>query len=140
MRLDGWESRLMAVIDAAQRAPYVLGENDCSRLACTVVETLTGVDHWPRIAGPRGYKTKRQALARIAKIAPSLGEAVGAVLGVSPTPTLSAQRGDIVLFRDERGEDHLGICIGREVALMGADGTITAEIDDARLMCSWRVG
>jgi cell wall-associated NlpC family hydrolase len=137
MRLDGWESRLMAVVAAAQGQPYVLGQNDCLRLACASVEALTGIDHWPRFVG---YKTKRQARVTIAKIAHSLGEAVTATLGVSPKSTLCARRGDIVLFRDEQGEDHLGVCIGREVTLTAPDGVVTVGIDDPRLICSWRVG
>lgn len=137
MRLDGWESRLAAAIDAAQGKPYVLGTNDCLRLACASVEALTGIDYWPRFAG---YKTHRQALVTIARIAPTLGEAVTATLGVAPASTLSAQRGDIVLFRDEAGQDHLGVCVGREVVLMACEGTITTCINDARLLCSWRIG
>lgn len=137
MRLDGWESRLAAVIEAAQHTPYVLGENDCLRVACAAVEVLTGVDYWPRFAG---YKTRRQALMTIAKIAPSLGEAVTATLGVPPSPTFSAQRGDLVLFREPSGEDHLGVCIGREVTLTSDEGIITAALDDPRILCSWRIG
>ncbi len=137
MRLDGWESRLAAVIEAASGQPYVLGENDCLRLSCAVVEALTGIDFWPRFVG---YRTKRQALVTIAKIAPSLGEAVTATLAVSPSPTFSAQRGDLLLFRDDRGEDHLGVCIGREVTLMADTGPITVGIEHVGLLCSWRVG
>lgn len=137
MRLDGWEMRLAAAIEAAQGKPYVLGTNDCLRLACASVEALTGIDYWPRFAG---YRTHRQALVTIARIAPSLGEAVTATLGVAPASTLSAQRGDIVLFRDERGEDHLGVCTGRDVVLMAAEGTITAGIEDKRLLWAWRIG
>lgn len=137
MRLDGWESRLAAAIDGALDTPYVLGENDCLRLACACVVALTGTDYWPRFAG---YKTHRQALVTIARIAPSLGEAVTATLGVSPAPTRSALRGDIVLFRDDVGEDHLGVCIGRDIVLLAADGVITTGINDARLLCAWRVG
>lgn len=137
MRLDGWESRLAAAIDAAFGRPYVLGENDCLRLACACVAALTGIDYWPRFAG---YRTHRQALVTIARIAPSLGEAVTATLGVSPAPTRSALRGDLVLFRDDIGEDHLGVCVGRDAVLLSAEGAITTGIDDARLLCAWRIG
>lgn len=137
MRLDGWESRLAAAIDAAFGRPYVLGENDCWRLACACVDALTGVDYWSRFAG---YRTHRQALVTIARIAPSLGEAVTATLGVSPAPTRSALRGDLVLFRDDIGEDHLGVCVGRDAVLLSAEGAITTGIDDARLLCAWRIG
>lgn len=137
MRLDGWESRLMAIVDSALRTPYVLGEHDCLRLACADVEALTGVDYWPRF---KGYKTKRQALVTIAKIAPTLGEAVTAVLEVRPSRAICARRGDLVLFRDDDSEDHLGVCIGREVLVTAEQGAITLGLEDKRLLCSWRVG
>lgn len=136
-RLPGWETRFNAVIDAARRLPYVLGESDCLRLACRNVAALTGVDFWPRF---EGYRSKRQALVIIARIAPSLGEAVTATLGVSPAPTLGAQRGDLALYRDAEGEDHLGVVVGREVMLTLASGLGHVALDDARLLCCWRVG
>lgn len=137
MRLDGWESRLMAVVDAAQRTPYVLGENDCWRLACASIEALTGVDYWPRFYG---YKTRRQALAKIARIAPTMGEALTITLGVQPMRAICAMRGDIVLFRDDVGEDHFGVCIGREVVVTAEQGAIALGIDDKRLLFAWRIG
>lgn len=135
MRLDGWETHLCAAIETSQGKQYVLGKNDCLRLACAAVEALTGADYWPRFAG---YKTKRQALVKIAKLGPSLADAVTATLGVQPSGTLSAQRGDLLLYRDE--DDHLGVCVGRDVVLTAPEGTITVPIDDARLLCSWRIG
>lgn len=136
-RRHDWPERLLAVVESARLKPYVLGENDCLRMACACVEALTGVDFWPQFAG---YKTKRQALVTIAKIAPSLGDAVTATLGMPPAPTLSAQRGDLFLYRDERGEDHLGVCVGRHVVLMAAEGTLQMGIDHPGLLCSWRIG
>src|SRR3990167_4359066 len=121
MRLDGWESRLMAAVESAMHTPYKLGENDCLRLACSSVEALTGVDYWPRFVG---YKTKRQALIKIAKIATSLGEAVTATLGVQPSPARMAQRGDIVLFRDSFDEDHLGVATGAGVMVYAPAGLL----------------
>jgi cell wall-associated NlpC family hydrolase len=136
-RRDGWEVRLAEVIEAARHAPYVLGQTDCLRLACAAVEALTGTDFWPRFAG---YKTKRQALLTIAKIAPSLGEAVTTTLGVPPTPTLAAQRGDIALFRDATGEDHLGVVVGSHVMLTAPWGIEFARIDHGGVLLTWRIG
>lgn len=136
-RLEGWESRLAAVIEAARRTPYVLGESDCLCLACAAVAALTGVDYWPRFAG---YTTRRGALVTIARIAPSLGEAVTATLAVSPTPTLSARRGDLMLFRDGEGEDHLGVVAGSRVMLYLPDGLGSVGLDHPGLLCSWRIG
>ena len=136
-RRHDWPERLTAVIEAARGKPYVLGENDCLRLACAAVEALTSEDFWPRFAG---YKTHRQALVTIARIAPSLAEAVTATLGVSPAPTFSAWRGDLLLFRDDRGEDHLGVALGRSVVVMAAEGTLLMGLDHPGLLCSWRIG
>jgi hypothetical protein len=136
-RRDGWESRLSAVLDGARNRPYVLGEWDCLRLACAAVEALTGTDLWPRFAG---YHTRRGALVVIARIAPTLGEAVTATLGVSPTPTFSAWRGDIVLYRDVAGENHLGVVAGARAVLMLDTGAVHLPLTDAGLLCAWRVG
>lgn len=136
-RRTDWPERLTAVIEAARQQPYMLGTHDCLRVACAAVEALTEVDYWPKF---KGYKTKRQALARIAKIAPSLAEAVTATLAVSPAPTFSALRGDLLLFRDDQGEDHLGVCIGRYVVLTAPEGSLLLGLDHPGLLCSWRVG
>lgn len=137
IRTPGWESRLADELEAARHRPYVLGESDCLVLACAAVKALTGIDFWPHFAG---YRTKRQALVTIARIAPTLGEAVSATLGVSPTPTFGARRGDLVLYRDAVGEDHLGVVTGPAAMLTLATGLASAPLDDAGLLCAWRVG
>lgn len=136
-RRNDWPERLTAVIEAARRRPYVLGEHDCLRLACAVVEAMTGTDFWPRFAG---YKTKREALVTIARIAPSLGEAVSVTLGVPPMRVFAAWRGDIVLYRDAEGQDHLGIMLGPQVALAAPEGWMLVPLSHPGLLCAWRVG
>ena len=103
---------------------------------CTAIAAMTGTDFWPRFAG---YRTRRQALVTIARIAPSLGEAVGRVLDVPPNSPRSALRGDVVLFRDDIGEDHLGLCVGAYVAVLGPSGLLRVPITDERLLGAWRV-
>lgn len=136
-RIQGWESRLAATLEAARRTPYELGTNDCLRLACACVEALTGIDHWPRFAG---YHSKRQALVTIARIAPSLGEAVTATLGVPPSRVFAAWRGDLVLYRDPGGEDHLAVADGPQVAVYTDAGLGFLPLADPGLLCSWRIG
>lgn len=136
-RQEGWERRLNAVLDAARARPYVLGEADCLRVACEVVDALTGVNFWPRFAG---YTTRRGALVTIARVAPSLGEAVTVTLGVPPARVFAAWRGDLVLFRDDQGEDHLGVSIGPQVALTAPQGWCLIPLAHPGLLCSWRVG
>ena len=137
MRLPGWEMRLTTVLEFARTQPYELGRHDCLRVACAAVLALTGTDYWPRF---RGYRTRRQALATIARIGGSLGEAVAITLGVPPSPTLSALRGDLALFRDGWGEDHLGVVVGRYVQLTLPAGAGSVPLDHPGLVCAWRVG
>lgn len=136
-RREDWPERLAAAVDAARGKPYVLGENDCWRLACAVIEALTGEDFWPRFAG---YKTKRQALAIIARIAPSFGEAVTVTLGVPQSVVFAARRGDLLLFRDDRGEYHLGVVLGRNALVMAADGPMHIGLNHVGMICAWRIG
>lgn len=136
-RKQGWELRLNAVLEAARRRPYVLGESDCLKVACETVAALTGVDFWPRFAG---YTTKRGARVTIARIAPSLGEAVTATLGVSPARVFAGWRGDLMLFRDDSGEDHLGVSCGPHVALTAPEGWLLIPLAHPGLLCSWRIG
>jgi hypothetical protein len=137
IRREDWPARLAEVADGALARPYALGEWDCLRFCCTAIFAMTDVDLWPRFAG---YKTKRQALATIARIAPSLGEAVGKVLDVHSNSPLAAMRGDVVLYRDGFGEDHLGLCLGGTVGVLAPGGLLKLPITDAGLICAWRIG
>ena len=135
MRLPGWEQRLDHAIEAARHAPYALGEHDCFRLACRVIEALTGVDRWPQFAG---YRTRRQALARIARHGASFEAAGDWFFGGLRLPALQARRGDIVALATPDGEKHLGVCVGGRVAFLSEDGLMFLSLD--RALCGWRVG
>lgn len=134
-RIPTWPEALAVEIAAARRAPYLLGTHDCLRFTCGCIEAMTGVDYWPRFAG---YSTRREALRTIAKIAPSLGEAVSLVLGVEQQPALWARRGDVVLFHDAAG-DHLGVCTGASAAVLGESGLVAVRLDHPGIAGSWRV-
>lgn len=135
MRLEGWERRLDDVIQDALRRPYVLGEHDCFRLACRVVEALTGVDRWPEFAG---YRTERQALQALAAYGSSFVDAGDRFFGVGHCGVRLARRGDIVAYRDGVLKYHLGVCLGRLVAVMDAGGLIFVRV--LACACCWRVG
>ena len=135
MRLAGWESRLVAVIEDARTRPYVLGEHDCFRLACRVVEALTGIDRWPQF---RGYKTKRQSLVKIAQYG-STFEAAGDWFFGERIEHNFARRGDIAALQpDPAGEKHLGIVTGRSIVVLTEGGTGAVPLRDA--LCIWRIG
>lgn len=135
-RLEGWESRLAAVLAAADAESYRLGTHDCLRVSCHAVEALTGVDLWPQFAG---YTTKREALVVIAHHGRTLFDAVSNVLDVEPCPPLMARRGDIVLVFDQR-EHHLGVCAGATVATLMQDGLLYIPLDHSSVLNCWRIG
>ena len=135
MRAAGWERRLDAVIEGARARPYVLGDNDCFRLACEVVKALTGVDRWPQF---RGYTTKREALARIAQYGRSFEAAGDWFFRSSRVPMTQARRGDVAALATSDGMKHLGIVMGDRVAFMSAEGLIWIRPSDC--LCAWRIG
>jgi len=134
-RLEGWEGRLYALIASARDQRYVLGEHDCFRLACRVIEALTGVDRWPEFSG---YQTEREALARLAKFGSSFETAGDWFFGASRIGVKMARRGDICALTDDAGQKHLAILVDHRVACMLPDGLLFIEA--ARCHCAWRVG
>ena len=116
MRLDGWEKRLDAIIQANE--PFAWGTNDCCMFAVRCVEAITGVDHG---ATYRGYKTQKGALGRLAKHGGADGIAT-ACLG-EPKSIKLAKRGDVVLHNISDGLS-LAICLGDKIASVDDDGIV----------------
>ncbi len=134
MRLEGWDQRLHEIIEAARYTPYVLGEHDCFRLACRVVEALTGDNRWPMFCG---YRTEREALAALAVYGSSFVNAGDKFFG-DHVDTKLARRGDVLGYMDSHGKWHLGVCVGADMALLGPDGLMFQPLSMAK--CCWRVG
>lgn len=147
VRIEGWESRLLAVIEAARRTPYALGEHDCFRLACRAVWALAGVDLWAPWQG--AYRTRREALQLIADYAGAAGTALqdrsptglfraafSRLFETDPIVALMARRGDIVEYEDR--EPHLGVCLGARVAVLAESGLLFVPLAACR-RC-WRIG
>jgi hypothetical protein len=135
-RREGWETRLAEVIEWARSQRYVLGEHDCFRVACAAVEALTGEDRWTQWRGR--YSTKREALALLARYGASFDDAFDWVFGSDRVDARMARRGDIVSFATTDGEKHLGVCVGAEAAVLGAEGLIFVPLSACR--CCWRIG
>jgi hypothetical protein len=135
-RIEGWEDRLDAAISDALIEPYALGSHDCFRLACTVVKALTGVDRWDEFAGK--YKTRRQAERLLAQHGSTFETAGDWFFGGENVTAAMARRGDICCIATEDGAKHLGICMGKHVALLGPDGLVFHHTLNA--LCAWRIG
>ena len=136
-RREDWVERFNAVLADMQGKPSAMGEFDCAIFAGRVVEALTGEDRYQCVAG---YKTKRQALTKIAEIAPSFAEAVSKVLEVQPMSPFAARRGDLVMMRDEIGQDHLGVVTGAMALFLAEKGFVSVPIDSKSVLFAWRVG
>lgn len=134
-RLAGWEERLAAVLDDARQRPYALGEHDCFRLACRVVQALTGRDRWPEFAG---YATRREAVARLAAHGSTFEAAGDWFFGRERMDVRLAQRGDIACVQTDDGEKHLGVVLGAQTALLAPEGLVYWRT--RRCACAWRVG
>jgi len=135
VRLEGWEKRLFAELEAARHKPYALGEHDCFRLACRVIEALTGVDRWPEFAG---YTTRREAMLKLARHGSTFEAAGDWFFGAPSIDVRFARRGDICCIQDADGEKHLGVCVGADVALLAPDGLTHRRLLDC--ICAWKVG
>lgn len=135
MRLDGWESRLALLIEDARERPYLLGQHDCFRLACRVIEALTGVDRWPEFSG---YATRREALALLARHGSSFEESFDWFTGGARIDVRQAQRGDLVAIQTVDGDKHLGVVLGAEAAFLAPEGLRWIPV--LQCLCAWRIG
>lgn len=136
MRLDGWEQRLDAALEAARHEPFAWGKNDCVLFACTVVAALTGVDHGARVRGR--YKSQRGAFTMLRRIwGGNVDVAATKALGEPLEHPLCAQRGDVVAVQMATGDMALGISTGRHIAVAGEMGLSFFSITQA--LTAWRV-
>lgn len=134
MRLEGWEGRIASVIEAARRKPYAIGEHDCFRLTCIVIEALTGEDRWPEFAGR--YASRRESMHLLAQYGRTFDTAFDWFFGGAHLPMSQARRGDAAKYTDV--EPHLGIVTGSQVAVLGDRGLVSVPLSDCE-HC-WRIG
>lgn len=140
MRLPGWEERLAALVEGASARAYALGEWDCFRMACAVLQALTGEDRWPQWAGQ--YRDRRGALRLLARHGATFEAAGDWFFGATElSPRMSptwARRGDILALATADGEKHLGVCLGAETAFIAERGL--ARVPTLTCLCAWKVG
>lgn len=135
MRLEGWEQRLEAVIEAARARPYELGRHDCFRVACLALEALTGRDRWHEFEGR--YSTQREALRLVAQYGSTFEAAFDWFFGAPSISVYFAKRGDVVLLEDASGMKHLGVCLGRDTAMLGPEGLVF--VPTLECLAAWMV-
>ncbi|MFC5423051.1 DUF6950 family protein [Bosea eneae] len=110
MRIDGWDDRLLAVIERHGAAAYAPGVTDCFMLAMDAAEALTGSRPYAV-----GYKSDAGAMRTLRKRGfSSLREAIAAVYPERPAGHW--QRGDIaILAAPTATGDTLGLVYGAVV-------------------------
>ena len=135
MRIEGWEDRLAAVVESARHVPYKLGQHDCFRLACRVVNALTGIDQWPLWEGK--YSTVSDAMRLLAERGSSFEDAFDWFFNSARVSYRLARRGDVLCLQTPDGQKHLGICLGSRAAFLSPTGLLFIPTADA--LCAWRV-
>jgi len=131
-RREDWAERLENFLEArgcylsAQQKPFEWGTNDCAMFACDAVQEMTGVDLAAEFRGYGSEAGAAQAMAEYVRgrsIPPgceTLLEAVAVLVarehGLEEIEPGLAQRGDVVLLRDDAGQHALGV--------MGFDGLL----------------
>jgi hypothetical protein len=144
-RIEGWEGRLAEFVTQARSRPFLTGEFDCCLMPCDAVEMMTGVD--PAAALRGRFKTERGALRVLKRFAgggiTEVAEKIAAELGAPEVPIRFARRGDIVLVLDPvfvraPWDALLGLCLGRQVAVMAPEGLRLTPMHD--LNRAWAVG
>ena len=139
-RHQDWPARLGDALAAAANAPFEFGKHDCCLAVCDVVLAFTGIDLAEDF---RGYKGKAGAAAVLRKNGGIIGiaEAIAARHGIPEVPPGLAQRGDVVIVKDDHGRETLAIVdlTGREVVAAARAGGWAAR-PVKRIERAWRIG
>ena len=134
MRIEGWETRLNDVIEAALYRPFRWGENDCCLFAAECVKAVTGAD----VGSP--YRGLYDSAHGAACLLDELGGLEGVVsvcfAGFSEIPPAMAQRGDLVLTLNA-GREVLGVVTAVQIAVPGESGLVFLPVSTASK--AWRV-
>lgn len=138
-RRDDWPEQLARAVDEAHQRPLAWGQHDCALWAAATVRAMRSDGLGGDIVALRGtYKSIRGA-ARILRVryrADLLGAAEQVMGGPGQADISRWHRGDLVGCRN-LGEEmsagfgsSLGIWLGCEAALVGADGLAFARPAD----------
>lgn len=136
-RQPGWEARLHALVERARHQPYRLGVHDCAVFAANVIEAVTGNAAAAAILAG-AYRSKAAALRFQRRFGRTLAEAVSNSLELDPQPVRQARRGDVLLFVDAAGVEHLGACVDHRGVTLHPSGLNFRPLRD--FASAWRIG
>ena len=131
MKHPDWHNRLIAVIRAAEKRPFLWGEHDCCLFAADCAEAMTGenfADGW------RGtYDSETGAKKALLRGGGSLEKVLAKYL--DEVPVKLAQRGDIAVV--ENADNRCaGVIYGGAVWVPGEAGLVCLRI---KPLSAWRV-
>ncbi|MBA2152965.1 hypothetical protein HNS33_08895 [Enterobacter roggenkampii] len=131
MKHPDWHNRLIAVIRAAEKRPFLWGEHDCCLFAADCAEAMTGdnfADGW------RGtYDSVTGAKKALLRGGGSLEKVLTKYL--DEVPVKMAQRGDIAVV-ENAGNRCAGVIYGGAVWVPGETGLVCLRI---KPLSTWRV-
>ncbi|HDC4767577.1 TPA: hypothetical protein O8U57_001692 [Enterobacter asburiae] len=131
MKHPDWHNRLIAVIRAAEKRPFLWGEHDCCLFAADCAEAMTGdnfADGW------RGtYDSETGAKKALLRGGGSLEKVLAKYL--DEVPVKMAQRGDIAVV-ENMGTRCAGVIYGGAVWVPGEMGLVCLRI---KPLSTWRV-
>ncbi|UWA73849.1 hypothetical protein M5T12_18620 [Enterobacter asburiae] len=131
MKHPDWHNRLIAVIRAAEKRPFLWGEHDCCLFAADCAEAMTGdnfADGW------RGtYDSEMGAKKALLRGGGSLEKVLAEYL--DEVPVKMAQRGDIAVV-ENAGTRCAGVIYGGAVWVPGETGLVCLRI---KPLSAWRV-
>ncbi|CZZ84552.1 MULTISPECIES: DUF6950 family protein [Enterobacter cloacae complex] len=131
MKHPDWHNRLIAVIRAAEKRPFLWGEHDCCLFAADCAEAMTGdnfADGW------RGtYDSETGAKKALLRGGGSLEKVLAKYL--DEVPVKMAQRGDIAVV-ENADTRCAGVIYGGAVWVPGEEGLVCLRI---KPLSAWRV-
>jgi hypothetical protein len=139
-RITGWEKKLDEAIATAENRRFKWGTFDCALFVCDCVLAMTGVDLAQDFRGT--YQTGKEALKVIKAFAGSSLEALAVKIaeanGISEIPVSFASRGDVVLIKQEKAPDALGI-VGTDARFACCASEGLAFIPISNWKRAWRI-
>ncbi|MEH4929999.1 DUF6950 family protein [Enterobacter cloacae] len=131
MKHPDWHNRLIAVIRAAEKRPFLWGEHDCCLFAADCAEAMTGenfADGW------RGtYDSETGAKKVLLRGGGSLEKVLAKYL--DEVPVKMAQRGDIAIV-ENAGTRCAGVIYGGAVWVPGETSLVCLRV---KPLSTWRV-
>jgi len=118
-RVDGWQSRLIALANGWRRRPFAYGVVDCGQFMLADVEAVTGALLMPGVVWPTGWLGVAKFM-----IANDWASVESVMDDLLPPMEVSASRpGDVVSF-ERGGELHLAVRVGDGALSPGIDGLV----------------